>query len=106
VVLPPYWEVERLVQIAEQGWEVFDGRLAAQGIDPLDLNLRRFCNLIYTTALEAIGRSGKEEDIEKFERELRDPPADLVESRPDVAERVVQEEMALFGNLAGSQGFE
>ena len=91
----------RLFGIAGVCWWEIDGSCARQGVDPLELDLDRFLNLVYSWFLERL-RDAPKEDAEQAMQELF-APADGVD--PDqVTQDVVDEEMALFHALARQNG--
>lgn len=42
----PYWRAARVVKLARENWEAFDGAQALAGLDPLRLPLPRFCRAV------------------------------------------------------------
>ena len=68
---PPYWVASRLITSARQDWARFDGWAAAQGVDPIDLPMDRFCNLVYYW----LTRGADPRRRDEIDRTLERPPA-------------------------------
>jgi len=67
----------RLFASAKQYWPTFDGWAASRGIDPMDLPVDRFLNLVY----HFLTRNGTQEEIDKVDRTLWMPPKGVAVSR-------------------------
>lgn len=96
MVQPPYGEAVRLISVAAEAWDLFEGKYTSQGIDPLQLSLRKFLNLIYFTLLEAT--AGDEGKAVKMKQELAAP---LPGRAHKVSQQTIDSEMAMFKKAAG-----
>jgi len=89
MVLPPYTNVYRLLEIAASNWSTFDGRYTQSGLDPFSLPFYRFLNLINATLTESVAMDEKERV--RMEQRLSEPIPGRRESASDA-----EDEMALF----------
>lgn len=64
---PPYEAVELLSRIAGRQWHEFDGWCAARNVDPFELELARFLNLVYYAHVRNLDQEKREE----FDRLLK-----------------------------------
>lgn len=89
----PYPAIVRLLQRARANWQAIDGQAALSGIDPFQLPLNRFLNLIYAWLLER-EVDHKDGAFERWYDELTRP---LPGSDPDRVDRdTIEDEMAMF----------
>jgi hypothetical protein len=85
----PYRAVLAVYLIAVERWEIIDGEAALQGVNLLDLTIRRFYNAIYAWAIQRV------KDPEEFDQRLA-----ALDSGPRiVTEQTVQGEMDAFAGL-------
>lgn len=82
-VRPPYWSAARLTATARARWHEFDGWAASCGVDPLDLPIDRFLNLVYYWLMQGV----KPSERDRVEAQLAAPPSGAdpaeVEEDPD-----------------------
>ena len=95
---PPYWVAARLTATARQQWPTFDGWCASRNVDPLVLDIDRFCNLIYFWLTQNVDERRRREIDTQLERVP--PGEDPVEDSTWSAEA----EMAAFTAAARTSG--
>lgn len=83
MVRAPYHAARRLVAVAQEHWEAFDGEAALRGGDPLSLPLPRFLNAIYAWCIARV------KEPEAFREQVYRTPI-----RPGAKRRVSDEELA------------
>lgn len=66
----PYYVTQALINTASEHWVSIDGWLASRGIEPMDLPIDRWLNLIYHWAT----READATEIAKFDARLWQPP--------------------------------
>lgn len=75
-----WWEAQRLIVEAVHVWRRLDGRTAGRGVDPLDLRLDRFCDLVYDFVC---GLFSEQKKLDAWLRELRTPPPSAADDVDD-----------------------
>lgn len=90
-----YGAVLRLFGIAALHWRAIDGSCAREGVDPLDLDLTRFLNLVLSWTQEHTSA----EDWEAVEEEIFAPLAAGLRDPDNVSQSVVENEMELFASF-------
>ncbi len=79
--------------MARNSWAAFDGWAASRNVDPERLPLHRYLNLIYHWATK---NAERQEDLDKFDRQLWLPPAGSAEPIPDESPWSAANETAAF----------
>lgn len=72
----PYWVTARLLDAAASSWRAFNGWAVARRIDPLDLPLHSYLDLVYFWLTDG----GTADQIEQFDHDLRMPPPDATDA--------------------------
>jgi hypothetical protein len=90
-----YGAVLRLFGIAALHWHAIDGACAGNGVDPLDLSLSRFLNLILNWTQEHTSP----DDWETVREEIFAPLVVGLRDPDNVSQSVVESEMELFASF-------
>lgn len=80
----PYLAAARLLSASVGEWGSFDGWAASRGVDPVDLPLDRYCNLVYFWLTQNAPPEKREEVDEMLYRDAEGKPSE--DSGPWAAE--------------------